>query len=499
MKPTRRNLLQLLALAGTSSLLPRIARAGPPAVPKRIVFYYTGGSFRQGTSNGSMPATLNSWWQPLAPAAPDFHSISAAWSTNQHTLADAHAPLVPLKNKLLFLDGLDMRSSDVDPTAPANAHIGGATQALTAINRQTSNLAGGISIDQLIANGINAPMPVTPLPSLELGISSDAYPYENEAQQSTDAPSYAGAGQPVPFTTNALNIYNRILPNGPDNTDAMAQAALALKIKRQKSVLDFAAGRFSALSPKLGALDKTRLDAHASAIRDLESRLSVPMNNQCTEPDQMSVISQVQGVHSGDMSFHAHANVVFEMAQVALACDITRVMTILGGDQIPYGDFGYTAGMSGTTDFHDMCHKTNGFNAPLAADMNAVATVKAFQTAEAALFAKFLTGLDAIPEADGTTLLDNTLVVWCQQIAAHDHSLDYIPYVLCGGLGGAITMGRYVRYPRVPDSSGNGWPMYSHGRGHNDLFVSLAQLMGLPGTTSFGNPAVCQGPLDGLT
>jgi hypothetical protein len=493
MKLNRRDMLRLLGLASTATLLrPGLARAAG-TVPKRIVFYYTGGSFRQGTGNGTMPATLNSWWAPTVPNAPDFHSLMTPWSTTQHTLADAHAALLPFKNKLLYLDGLDMRSSDVDPLSPSNAHIGGATHALTAINRQTANLAGGISIDQFIAQGINAPMPVTALPSLELGISSDSYPYENEQQQSTDAPLYAGPGQPLTLATNPLHAYNRILPNGPDNTDAMAQAALALKVARQKSVLDFSAGRFSRLSATLGPLDRARLDAHASAIRDLENRLSVPPNNQCTEPTSAAITSQVMQPAIGN--FHAHANVMFQLAQVALACDLTRVVTIIGGETIPYADFGYVAGASGTTDFHDMCHKTNGFSAALAADMSALATVKAFQTAEAGLLAQFLTTLDAIPEADGTTLLDNTLVVWCQQIAAHDHSLEYIPYVLCGGLGGAVTMGRYVRYPRVPDTMA--WPMYSHGPAHNDLFVRLANLMGVSCTT-FGNGAVCKGPLAGL-
>ena len=33
---------------------------------------------------------------------------------------------------------------------------------------------------------------------------------------------------------------------------------------------------------------------------------------------------------------------------------------------------------------------------------------------------------------------------------------------------------------------------------HNDLFVTLANYMGIPITT-FGNPKVCKGPLAGLT
>ena len=63
-------------------------------------------------------------------------------------------------------------------------------------------------------------------------------------------------------------------------------------------------------------------------------------------------------------------------------------------------------------------------------------------------------------------------------------------------MGGAVKTGRYVRYPRAKDM--NLWPTYSTGPAHNDLFVSLANLMGVQ-TSTFGNPAVCKGPLAGLT
>lgn len=496
MKLSRRELTRLLGLAGAATLLPRTARAGAP-VPKRILFFYAGGSFRQLIANGSQPATLKSWWAPTAPNAPDFHAITAPWSTTQHTLQAAHQPLAAFKNKMLFLDGLDMRSAEADPMAADNAHIGGATHALVAANRSTGSLAGGVSIDQFIANGLNLPVPVTALPSLNLAVSSDSYPYENESQQTTGAPYYASSGQPIPLATNPKHAYELLLPNGPTaGLDAATQMRLAQQLKQQQSVLDFAAKRFDLVKASQRTIDRTRLDAHASMIRDLENRIALGSNISCTEPDEASIIAQVQG-QSGTNSFHAHAQVMFQLTQVALACDLTRVVSIdIDGYSIPDADYGYVAGMNGTTDIHDLGHKTNGINAPLAGDSGAEAVMNNYQIAESALLAKLLTLLDAVPEADGTTLLDNTIVVWCQQIAAHDHSLDYIPYVLIGGANAGLSQGRYVRYPRTPNT--NAWPMYSNGLAHNDLFVKLANLMGVTAGT-FGNASVCKGPLDGLT
>ncbi len=189
---------------------------------------------------------------------------------------------------------------------------------------------------------------------------------------------------------------------------------------------------------------------------------------------------------------------MFQLIQVALACDLTRVVSIdLDGYTIPYGDFGYTAGFLGSTGHsrsraQDQRHPRRRY----ASDPTATAMMKAYHTAESALLAKLLTLLDSIPESDGTTLLDNTLVLWCGEIGAHDHSLDYLPYVLIGGTAHGLNQGRYVRYPRKVATTA--WPLYSTGLPHNNLFVKLANLMGVS-TNTFGQSSICTGALDGLT
>jgi hypothetical protein len=64
--------------------------------------------------------------------------------------------------------------------------------------------------------------------------------------------------------------------------------------------------------------------------------------------------------------------------------------------------------------------------------------------------ARFLMRLDAIREADGSTVLDNTLVVWTTQLGDQaSHFSGRLPYVLAGGLGekmGTFKMGRFVDY-----------------------------------------------------
>jgi len=100
--------------------------------------------------------------------------------------------------------------------------------------------------------------------------------------------------------------------------------------------------------------------------------------------------------------------------------------------------------------------------------------------------AVLINALAAVPEptAGGMgSMLDNTVVVWCNELAkgnAHSHSPQ--PFVLAGCAGGALKTGRFLQYSKVP---------------HNNLCVSLINLLG-GSATSFGNPAYCTGALSGL-
>ncbi|MEO5730418.1 MAG: DUF1552 domain-containing protein, partial [Byssovorax sp.] len=438
--------------------------------------------------------SLKPFWTPIVNGAPSALSIQAPWSTTDFTLRDIHQPLVARQKQILMLDGIDMISSNVDPTPAANAHIGGETHALIAANRVSDKLGGGPSIDQFIAQGLNSPSPLTVLPSLE--VFPNPWQHDTGGGAFEGSPLYAAAGQPIPIYGNAGKIYDRMFPNGPQGSSDAEKEKQAKLLAQQTSAIQAAHARYKTVSSRSSSLDRARLDAHAQALLDLEARLALAATTSCTAPDKATITSGAvvnsMGGQEGQ-SYQANADVLMRLVQTALACDLTRVASICV--QVPPDDLiGYKS-VGGTTDFHDMVHKTNGVKPTLADDPAAIGIMKKYQTFNASLFAKFLDLLAAIPEADGTTLLDNTLVVWCGQIAGGDHSLDNIPYVLAGGMGGAVKTGRYVRYPRAKS---NDWPTYSNGPAHNDLYVSLANLMGVQ-TSTFGNAAVCKGPLAGLT
>jgi len=264
-------------------------------------------------------------------------------------------------------------------------------------------------------------------------------------------------------------------------------------------VIEHAYGRFKSTSSSMSTLDRQRLEAHAAALRDLEKRLSKGVQASCTQPDR----GIIGGGHKAgeqnwpgeDVAYAANADLMMRLTQTAFACDLTRVATLKFA-QAPDAAIGFKP-VGIASDFHGLVHETcGGSGSPptLVDDPTALAIMRKYHNYNAQLFANMIDLLAAVPESDGSSLLDNTVVVWCGQIAGGHHSLDHVPYVLAGKMGGAVTPGRYVLYPRKKTDN---WPTYSDGPAHNDLFVALANMMGLDDKT-FGNPDVCRGPIAGL-
>lgn len=489
MNVQRRNLLKALGLLGPAYYLSRPerrARAADPVIPTRILFFYT--------SHGTL---LRQWMKPPAGA-------SAATETN-YDFGPILQPLAPFKKKMLVLEGLDMVSQYVDPITPDQGHIGGQTHALSAANRASSKTAGAISIDQFIAQKLNASSPVTTLPSLELSarVNPDITYYLT---------SWRGANSLVPALALPAQAYARVFPSGPPSSSpSQAQLDAAAAAARRKSVLDATLAEFAAVKKPLGAADRAKLDTHASLIRDLEKRLSLPSapTTTCSVPDKATLTAayQKECPNGTDLvrCLQDSVDSFNKLAVSALACDVTRVIT--------YDMTQLDGSLFGVDDIHTFLHGMDDIflyandkwgtqvtdTAPQATDPASLDIAIKFYAGHAKILADLLGQLDAVIEPDGSTLLDHTMVLWCNEMGSPNHRHSFMNYVLAGGgAGGYLKTGRYLSFPRTtkPYNSNDWYP--NAGLPHNNLFVSLANAMGLKDVTSFGNPNVCTGDLPQL-
>ena len=93
--------------------------------------------------------------------------------------------------------------------------------------------------------------------------------------------------------------------------------------------------------------------------------------------------------------------------------------------------------------------------------------------------------MSEIPEGDGSTLLDNTAIIWTSEVArGNTHTWQNMPLLIAGSMGGSFKTGRYIQY--------------STPRSTNDLFVSLLNAYGID-EDNFGDSDFCNGALPGLT
>jgi hypothetical protein len=494
MNPTRRNLLRALGLLGPAYFLPSLhkkgsrARAAAPTIPTRILFFYT--------PHGQL---LRQWVAPPSGAS--------APTATSFALGPSLAPLASMQSQLTLVEGLDFQSEYPDTSSPTNGHIGGETHALSSISRVGPSAAGGISIDQFIANGINTPTPLTQLPSLQMSsrVNPQIAPYLT---------SWAGANSLVPPMTDPAAVYALMFPNGPPSTGSAATAAAVALSQRRKSILDAVLGEFNAVQTSLSAADKAKLDSQASLIRDLEVQLGLSSSVTCAPPSEASVTSPYEAdcKNGGGNCVQEGVTSFTSLAVAALACDITRVIT-LDVDTLPDALFSSNPNVPAAGGIHGFLHgmddsdwySNDHFNTKNAItsgaqDATNIKTATSFYAMYAQMLANLLQQLAAVPESDGSTLLDHTIVVWCSEFGSPNHIYFVVDYLLAGGGAAGLTPGRYLNIPRLPRAFSSNVDYYANtGVPHSNLFVSLANLMGLSNVTTFGNPKTCTGPLTQLT
>jgi hypothetical protein len=382
--------------------------------------------------------------------------------------------LQPFAAKMVLIRGLDLLANDVGPGEPHQQGMAVLTGRQLNTGTQVGgdgSLAGwasGISLDQHLGNTIGGG---TRFKALNLGVQSTQY----GGTEVRTVLSYAGNDQPVANETSPWALYNRVFASlGAD------PLGLQRQLERRHAAMAFARDRFARVLPRLSRADQLKLEQHLDAVRDVETRLDVPgasIGGSCARPTLPSPVPLTD-----PESYPALSRLMIDQTAMALACDLTRVVTLqfsASTNNRPYPWLSYDAGSGPqpiTDDEHLLGHQPD-------TDTVAWGKIDVIRRWYMGELAYLLGKLDAVPEGAGT-LLDNTVVVWLSEIArGNSHSHKNVPFMLAGSCGGAIATNRVLEVAGETP--------------HNNLLVSLMNAMGVAGST-FGDPAFCTGPLTGL-
>ena len=487
----RRTALKLLGLGAAGMYLPFLrspaARAASGEVPLRLLFIDAGPGCRRGTFAPSV-------------AGPEFverNTVVSDW-----VFRDVMAALAPYRERATMFQHLDMLSAREDPSAPANAHVHGLTHMLTADSRYkgSPSLGSGPSIDQYIAQALRKQGAQTLLTSLELRATDDASAWATS--EFYDA--YSAPGQRVPFLTYVPDVWDRIFPM-PLTQD---EGVLAAARQRQDDIYGFVRADYERLQGQLSGEDRTKLSQMLTYRAELHARAFVTSERAANRPDRDAILQPWaeldEGYQKGNLSnrtWKTHGEVLGRLAAAALHTDVTRVVN-LSIDSPPGYEFGYRDGDFGAPDAHEFAHRTSGDD-PAIKKADALAVQDRSHAVVYEVVATVLEELARLPETDGKSLLDHTLVVVYSHIAEGSHDLTRLPWVVIGDAHGRLKTGQYIRFAArnfrtnqlvVGDDSDFAYQWNGWGRGHGDLFVTIAQAMGVA-MESFGNASLSKGAI----
>jgi hypothetical protein len=440
---------QLLVGAGAASLAPLAplvplteAEAQAEAFPLRLICWFT--------PNG----TIRDEWLP-------------AGGESDFTFKKILAPLETYKQKLLILDGLKFERE-----GPGNDHMRGPHNMFAGSRLLDGSFTGGdmgkdssgwgshVSIDQHVATKLD---PKTPFKSLVLGVTPKVNPNVRHRL------SYAAENQPIAPEIDPYALYQNAFASLAGGTGAEALAKLERQRLERKSVIDLVSSELNGLSPQLGTNDRVKLEAHLQALRAIELRLeNAGSDKECTVPGAPARLDP----YAND-DHPAIGRAMMDLLATSIACDMTRVSSFMWSGSTSDQRFTWLGIDEG---HHTISHEPDD---PGTAARQELIDINVWYAEQ---FAYFLGLLEGIPEGNGTAL-DNTLIVWGNELGrGNTHSNTEIPIIIAGG-GSVLKTGRKLSYDKLQI---------------NRLLVSLCHLMGLDDQT-FGNLDKGSGGLPGLT
>lgn len=392
------------------------------------------------------------------------------------------SPLEPIKDDIVVVSGLDSQVNGLFPNQsghfgankslwtgmPCSPNLDGDGNPLPEAQRpgliDHPDFAGGPSLDQVIATRLRAP---TPYRSLGLTIGQ-SYDYE------VYAAFHAARDEPLSMEGDPRATFERLFADFEPGEPSPMQRLRAAR----GSVLDSVADSYEAVAGRASARDRQRLEAHAAKIRELELRLgNAPGGGQGCALPEFSLPEDYDPNNGDQLDLGAIAQV--ENAVMALACDMTRVVSIqhIGGDRYPWLGHPLPFHFEG---YHGIFHidpPNSGRDIP-----EIRAAMLDVMRWYADTFRHLVQRLAETPDGNGS-LLDSTLVVWTSEFGdGQGHATNDIPVVMAGNLCGALQTGRHVEH---------------YGRSTNDLLVSILNAFDFE-DESFGLPDVCDGALPGL-
>ena len=443
---SRRALLRgagvVIALPWLESLSPGTVRAQTTGLPRRFLPIF-------------LPNGASDLWRPRVAGS------GSAWQLSS-ILEPFGASLKPKLSVVTGLENGSVFSADASPyIEPSHSRLAGAwltcvnaAEVRAALGRDEAN---GISVDQVVAQH-DAFKGKTALASLQLGLSTPLGSCDNEPCSSTRSVSWASDTQPMYKLVDPLEVFNQLVSLAqPLDPDGPAASEARKRMARNQSVLDAVLENAGRTRARLGASDQHRMDEFLDSVRAVERRVtgvSAGMGGlACTFAQapalariEQSALAPRQTTETYAKGLHADA--MNDLVAMAFECDVTRVVSYMLEDE--RSEFTYdhvqvraftaegSSSKGGTCpEYHAAQHHTG----------DDFATITWWNVGKVAELCR---RLDAIEEAPGVSVLDNSVVMFGGCMQGGTHRADELPLALVGGGNLGLENDQHVVLDRRP-------------------------------------------------
>ena len=390
-----------VALPYLDAMTPAFAAAAAPVT--RVAFVYT--------ANG----VIMKDWTPTE-------------TGSGFVLPSTLTPIESFRDQTLVVSGLAHRNGEALGDGPGDHARAGASWLTGAHPKKTrgADIRNGWSIDQVLAEAIGQ---TTPLPSLEIGLEDVRMVGGCDSGYScaySNTISWSSPTTPLPYESNPRRVFERLFGDG-ETTDPEARA---IRLRQDRSLLDFVLEDTHRLAPTLGASDRSKMEDYLDSVREVERRIQ---NIERQDAVELPSLDRPEGVPP---TFEEHVQLMSDLIAIAFQADLTRVVTLMysreGGNRT-YPSIGVPDA------HHGLSHHQN--------NPERITRLQKIDQHHVEMLAHFLGKLRDAQDETGS-LLDHSMVLYGSSLSdSNRHTHDELPTLLVGGGSGMVRGGRHLRFP----------------------------------------------------
>ncbi|MFT5104498.1 MAG: hypothetical protein ACI8XO_004416 [Verrucomicrobiales bacterium] len=414
MRTSRRNFLR--GLGGTALALPwmeSLSAAAPAAttVAQRMAHFYVPiGVVRRGFFPGEAgdiipKGNLGNVMKSLGKQDPNFRSGELG------ELTPTMRPLEPFKDKVTLITGMDrtfQNGTDVHAQC-ASCYLSSAEpysikQSAWPLDR---------TLDHLVADKIGK---TTPFRTLEFSCNTHK---DNKESIYFDNISWYGTGHLAPSIRDPRKMYERLFSTQEN--------------KRFRDVTDLVLEDARSMKRELGYSDGQKFSEYFDSIRMIE--------NQMVRLEQMKAeLSKVQFDEPAEayLPRGEFIRLMGDLMVVALQTGLTNVTTFMIGPERWDTPYKFDSLFDKPRSHHGMSHNQTKM-------IDDLLKVDRFHMEQ---YVYLLEKMASVEEADGTSLLDNTLFTYGSGLGdGSTHQYNDLPIIVAGSGGGKFKTGQHVNMP----------------------------------------------------